>query len=74
MGNAERREPRPRSSAQSNSQVIALTVKVAELQGQMSVTLQSLAQSGIPVPQFDALTSEPVHPEHAHQTTTPVDA
>ncbi|BBN70453.1 hypothetical protein Prudu_1478S000200 [Prunus dulcis] len=30
------------------------------------VILQSLAQSGIPVPHFDAPTSEPVHPEHPH--------
>ena len=73
MGNARRREPRPRSSAQSNSQVTALTAQVATLQSQMSVILQSLAQSGIPVPHFDALTSEPVHPEHPHQTTAPVD-
>ncbi|BBN69115.1 hypothetical protein Prudu_759S000100, partial [Prunus dulcis] len=36
MGNARRREPRPRSSAQSNSQVTALTAQVADLQGQMS--------------------------------------
>ncbi|BBG97068.1 hypothetical protein Prudu_006077 [Prunus dulcis] len=69
MGNARRREPRPRSSAQSNSQVTALTAQVATLQSQMSVILQSLAQSDIPVPHFDAPTSEPVHPEHPHQTT-----
>ncbi|BBH08907.1 hypothetical protein Prudu_021253, partial [Prunus dulcis] len=31
MGNARRREPRPRSSAQSNSQVTALTAEVATL-------------------------------------------
>ncbi|CAL8163992.1 unnamed protein product [Prunus armeniaca] len=73
MGNARRREPRPRSSVQSNSQVTVLTAQVAALQGQMSVILQSLARSGIPVPQFDASTSEPVHPEHARQTTAPVD-
>ncbi|BBG96500.1 hypothetical protein Prudu_005321, partial [Prunus dulcis] len=66
MGNAKRREPRPRSSAQSNSQVTALTAQVATLQSQMSVILQSLAQSGIPVPHFDVPTSEPVHPEHPH--------
>ncbi|BBH01810.1 hypothetical protein Prudu_012189, partial [Prunus dulcis] len=36
MGNARRREPRPRSSAQSNSQVTALTAQVATLQSQMS--------------------------------------
>ncbi|BBH07078.1 hypothetical protein Prudu_018898 [Prunus dulcis] len=73
MGNARWREPRPRSSAQSNSQVTALTAQVATLQSQMSVILQSLAQPGIPVPHFDASTSEPVHPEHPHQTTAPVD-
>ncbi|BBN67408.1 hypothetical protein Prudu_69S000400, partial [Prunus dulcis] len=74
MGNARRREPRPRSSAQSNSQVTALTAQVAPLQSQMSVILQSLAQSGIPVPHFDAPTSEPFHPEHPHQITAPVNA
>ncbi|BBH06522.1 Ankyrin repeat family protein [Prunus dulcis] len=74
MGNARRREPRPRSSAQSNSQVIALTAQVATLENKLSVILQSLAQSGIPVPHFDAPTSEPVHPEHPHQTTAPVNA
>ncbi|CAL2228475.1 unnamed protein product [Prunus armeniaca] len=73
MGNARRREPRPHSSAQSNNQVTALTAKVAELQGQMLVILQSLARSGIPVPQFDASTSEPVHPEYGHQTSAPAD-
>ncbi|BBH09243.1 Ankyrin repeat family protein, partial [Prunus dulcis] len=70
MGNARRREPRPRSSAQSNSQVTTLTAQVATLHSQMSVILQSLAHSGIPVPHFDAPTSEPEHP---HQTTAPVD-
>ncbi|BBN68712.1 hypothetical protein Prudu_541S000500 [Prunus dulcis] len=35
MGNARRRKPRPRSSAQSNSQVTALTAQVATLQSQM---------------------------------------
>ncbi|BBN67775.1 hypothetical protein Prudu_180S000400 [Prunus dulcis] len=69
MGNARRREPRPHSSAQSNSQVTALTAQVATLQSQMSVILQSLAQSGIPIPHFNGPTSEPVHPEHPHQTT-----
>ncbi|BBH02702.1 hypothetical protein Prudu_013357 [Prunus dulcis] len=59
IGNARRREPRPRSSAQSNSQVTALTAQVVELQGQMS---------------FRASTSQPVHLEHAHRTTAPVDA
>ncbi len=74
MGNARRREPRPRSSAQSSSQVTALTAQVATLQSQMSVILQSLAQGGFPIPQFRESTSQPVHPEHAHQTTAPVDA
>ena len=73
MGNARPREPRPRSSAQSNSQVTALTAQVSTLQSQMSVILQSLAQSGIPVLHFDAPTSEPFHPEHPHQTPAPVD-
>ncbi|BBG99617.1 hypothetical protein Prudu_009362, partial [Prunus dulcis] len=36
MGNARRREPRPRSSAQSSSQVTALTAEVATLRSQMS--------------------------------------
>ncbi|CAL8175680.1 unnamed protein product [Prunus armeniaca] len=62
MGNARQREPRPRSSSQANSQVTVLTSQVAELEGQMSVILQSLAQSGIPIPNFGASTSEPVHP------------
>ncbi|BBH03200.1 hypothetical protein Prudu_013996 [Prunus dulcis] len=44
-GECQAREPRPRSSAQSNSQVAALTAQVATLQSQMSVILQSLAQS-----------------------------
>ncbi|BBN69787.1 hypothetical protein Prudu_1169S001800 [Prunus dulcis] len=73
MGNARRREPRPRSSAQSNSQVTALTAEVATLRSQMSVILQSLAQSGIPVPNFNVPTSEPVHPEHPHQMPARVD-
>ncbi|CAL8084894.1 unnamed protein product [Prunus armeniaca] len=64
MGNARQREPRPRSSSQANSQVTVLTSRVAELEGQMSVILQSLARSGIPIPNFGASTSEPVHPEH----------
>ncbi|BBN69981.1 hypothetical protein Prudu_1311S000200 [Prunus dulcis] len=74
MGNARQREPRPRSSMQSNSQVIALTAQVATLESQMSVILQSLARSGIPIPHFDAPTSEPFHPEDPHQTTAPVNA
>ncbi|BBH05410.1 hypothetical protein Prudu_373S000300 [Prunus dulcis] len=73
MGNARRREPRPRSSAQSNSQVTALTAEVATLRSQMSVILQSLVQSGIPVPNFNVPTSQPVHPEHPHQMPARVD-
>ncbi|CAL2253829.1 unnamed protein product [Prunus armeniaca] len=74
MGNARQREPRPRSSSQANSQVTVLTSRVAELEGQMSVILQSLARSGIPIPNFGASTSEPVHPEHPQHTTAPADA
>ncbi|CAL9004856.1 unnamed protein product [Prunus brigantina] len=48
MGNSRQREPRPRSSSQANSQVTVLTSQVAELEGQMSVILQSLARSSIP--------------------------
>ncbi|CAL9018036.1 unnamed protein product [Prunus brigantina] len=70
MGNARQREPRPRPAAQS-SQVTALTVQVATLQSQMSVILESLARSGIPIPQFHTATSEPVQPEHPQQTTAP---
>ncbi|CAL2225476.1 unnamed protein product [Prunus armeniaca] len=62
MGNARQREPRPRSSSQANNQVTVLTSQVAEHEGQMSVILQSLARSGIPIPNFGAPTSEPVHP------------
>ncbi|BBH02227.1 hypothetical protein Prudu_012736, partial [Prunus dulcis] len=47
MGNARQREPRPHSSVQSNSQVTTLIAQVATLQSQMSVILQSLAQSRI---------------------------
>ncbi|BBG93081.1 Ankyrin repeat family protein [Prunus dulcis] len=68
MGNARRREPRPRSSAQSNSQVTALTAHVASLENKLTAILQSLAQSGISVRHFDAPTSEPVYPQHPHQT------
>ncbi|CAL2265913.1 unnamed protein product [Prunus armeniaca] len=69
MGNARWREPRPRSS-----KVIALTAKVAELQGQMSMLLESLARSGIPISHFDpSSTSEPVQPKHGYQTSTPVE-
>ncbi|CAL9018605.1 unnamed protein product [Prunus brigantina] len=74
MGNARQREPRPRSSSQANSQVTVLTSRVAELEGQMSVILQSLARSVIPILNFGAPTSEPVHPEHPQHTTAPVDA
>ncbi|CAL8153023.1 unnamed protein product [Prunus armeniaca] len=74
MGNARQREPRLRSSSQANSQVTILTSRVAELEGQMSVILQSLARSRIPIPNFGASTSEPVHPEHPQQTTIPVHA
>lgn len=74
MGNARRREPRPRSSARSSSQVTALTAEVATLRSQMSVIMQSLVQSGIPVPRFDAPTSAPVHPAQPHQTTAPMNA
>ncbi|CAL8115507.1 unnamed protein product [Prunus armeniaca] len=74
MGNARQREPRLRSSSQANNQVTILISRVAKLEGQMSVILQSLAQSGIPIPNFGAPTSEPVHPEHPQQTTGPVDA
>ncbi|CAL8990037.1 unnamed protein product, partial [Prunus brigantina] len=70
MGNARQREPRPRPAAQS-SQVTALTAEVATLRSQMSVILESLARFGIPVPQFDTATSEPVRPEHPQQTTVP---
>ncbi|BBG92639.1 hypothetical protein Prudu_000432 [Prunus dulcis] len=64
MGNARRREPRPRSSAQSSRQVTALTAHMVTLENKLSAILQSLAQSGIPVPHFDEPTSEPVPPEH----------
>ncbi|CAL8083225.1 unnamed protein product [Prunus armeniaca] len=74
MGNARQKEPRPRSSSQANNQVTVLTSRVAELKGQMSVILQSLERSGIPIPNFGAPTSEPVHPEHPQQTTAPVNA
>ncbi|CAL8152555.1 unnamed protein product [Prunus armeniaca] len=73
MGNARQREPRPRSSSQANSQVTVLTSRVAELEGQMSVILQSLVRSGNPIPNFGASTSEPVHPEHPQHTTAPAD-
>ncbi|BBN67501.1 hypothetical protein Prudu_96S000300 [Prunus dulcis] len=65
MGNARRREPRPRSSAQSNSQVTALTAQVAELQVPRTGRLSNPAVSCVDLP------ARP--PEHAHQTTAPVD-
>ncbi|CAL2272026.1 unnamed protein product [Prunus armeniaca] len=74
MGKARQREPRPQSSSQANSQVTVLTSRVAELEGRMSVILQSLARSGIPIPNFGAPTSEPVYLQHPHHTTAPVDA
>ncbi|CAL8999750.1 unnamed protein product [Prunus brigantina] len=74
MGNARQREPRPRSASQANSQVTVLTSRVAELEGKMSVILQSLARSGIPIPNFDTSTSETSHPEHPQQTTAPIDS
>ncbi|CAL2228325.1 unnamed protein product [Prunus armeniaca] len=71
MGNARRREPIPRSSSQSN-EVTALTATVAKLKGQMSMILESLAQFGIPIPQFgSSSTSHPSPP--GHQTFAPVD-
>ncbi|CAL2257581.1 unnamed protein product [Prunus armeniaca] len=74
MGNARQRERKPRSSLQSNSQVTTLIAKVAELQGQMSMLLESLERSGFLVQHFGpSSTSEPFHPEHAHQTSTPMD-
>ncbi|BBH05514.1 hypothetical protein Prudu_016921 [Prunus dulcis] len=71
-GNARRREPRPRSSAQSNSQVTALTAQVATLQSQMSVILQS---SHSPAFQSRILMCRPPSPSipSIHQTTAPVD-
>ncbi|CAL8991721.1 unnamed protein product [Prunus brigantina] len=71
MGNARQREPRPCSSSQSN-EVTALTTTVAELKGQMSMLLESLARFGIPIPQFgSSSTSQPLQP--SHQTSGPVD-
>ncbi|CAL2228417.1 unnamed protein product [Prunus armeniaca] len=73
MRNARRREPRPHSSLQSN-EVTALTATVVELKGQMSMLLESLARSDIPIPQFgSSSTSQPLQPEHGHQTSAPVD-
>ncbi|CAL9016891.1 unnamed protein product, partial [Prunus brigantina] len=61
----------PETSIESSSQVTALTAQVATLQSQMSMILESLARSGIPIPQFHTATSEPVQPEHPQQTTAP---
>ncbi|KAL6286407.1 hypothetical protein ACE6H2_010797 [Prunus campanulata] len=113
IGNAQRREPRSRSSSQSNSamtvmmaqfearmsqmdqlqarvaQMGELEAKVAQMgeleakvahmgelearMSQMDSFLHSLAQSGIPVPSFvPPSTSEPIQPEHDHQTSDPV--
>ncbi|CAL2265019.1 unnamed protein product [Prunus armeniaca] len=82
MGNAQWREPRAHSSSQSNSQVIALTVEVAELNTQlasystqMSQLLESLARSDIPISHFGpSSTSEPLQLEHGHHTSTLVDS
>ncbi|KAL6296579.1 hypothetical protein ACE6H2_004721 [Prunus campanulata] len=74
MGNARRQKPRPYSSSQSNSKVIALIAEVAKLKGQMSQLLESLARSGIPILHFGpSSTSEPLQPEHGHHTFAPVD-
>ncbi|BBN69294.1 hypothetical protein Prudu_871S000100 [Prunus dulcis] len=62
-GECPAEEPRPRSSVQSNSQVIALTAQVATLENKLSVILQSLAQSAF---QSRILMRRPpsLHPEH----------
>ncbi|CAL9017041.1 unnamed protein product [Prunus brigantina] len=71
MGNARRRESIPCSSSQSN-EVTALTATVAKLKGQMSMILESLARSGISIPQFgSSSTSQPLQP--GHQTSAPAD-
>ncbi|XP_016650507.1 PREDICTED: uncharacterized protein LOC107881377 [Prunus mume] len=71
VGNARRREPIPRSSSQSNEGT-ALTGTIAELKGQMSMILESLARSGIPIPQFgSSSTSQP--PQPGYQTSTLAD-
>ncbi|CAL2238294.1 unnamed protein product [Prunus armeniaca] len=71
MGNGRQQEPIPRSSSQSN-EVTALTATVAELKGQMSMILESLARSDIPIPQFgSSSTSQP--PEPGHQTSALAD-
>ncbi|KAL6276127.1 hypothetical protein ACE6H2_019728 [Prunus campanulata] len=73
MGNARRREPRPRSLSQSNNQVIALTTEVAELKGHLSHLLESFARSGIQIPPFGtSSTSEPLQQEQGHHTSAPV--
>ncbi|CAL9012431.1 unnamed protein product [Prunus brigantina] len=77
MGNARRRESRARSASQSNSQVTALTAEVAELRtqmSQMSQILQSIVQSGVPIPNVGpSSTSEPLQPDLRHPTTAPID-
>ncbi|CAL8136463.1 unnamed protein product [Prunus armeniaca] len=77
MGNARRREPRARSSSQSNNQVTTLTAEVVELRtqmSQMSQILQSIVQSGVPIPHVGpSLTSEPLQPELRHHTPAPAD-
>ncbi|CAL9018679.1 unnamed protein product, partial [Prunus brigantina] len=78
MGNARRREPRPRSSTQVTTQAtVALTAKVTMLEtqmAQMTQFLQSLAQAGVPIPPFTpSSTSEPIQPDHGHHTSAPSD-
>ena len=88
MENAWRRKLGAPSSSQSNSQVIALTTKVAEFKTQlssyitqitsystqMSQLLESLVWSGFLVPNFGpSSTSEPLQPEHGHHTSAPID-
>ncbi|KAL6276439.1 hypothetical protein ACE6H2_020040 [Prunus campanulata] len=86
MGNARRREPRGPPSSQSDTEVIALKVEVAELKTQMatqmasyntqmSQLIQSLSRSGIPLPSHlgSSSTFEPPQPEHGHHTSAPVD-
>ncbi|BBG93955.1 hypothetical protein Prudu_002115 [Prunus dulcis] len=73
MGNARRREPRPRSSVQSSRQVTALTAHMVTLENKLSAILQSLAQSGIP--SRILMSRPPARPSRASpQTTAPVDA
>ncbi|TQD72485.1 hypothetical protein C1H46_041986 [Malus baccata] len=73
MGNALRREPRASSSSQSKSEVIAVTIEVANhrtdlalYKSQMSLIVQALGQSGIHLPDLRRpSTSKPLQPEHA---------